>query len=60
MKKIICPKCKSEKIEEMLYGMLYFEANEAFGKEDSFYGGCYQDEEDKYNYICLNCGYQWK
>ena len=56
----ICPKCKNKHIEEMMYGLMYFEACEAFGKDDGFYGGCYENENTRPDYICLDCGYKWK
>lgn len=43
----ICPKCKSKHIEEMIYGLMYFEACEAMGKDEGFYGGCFEDEKNK-------------
>jgi len=56
----ICPKCKSKNVEEMMYGLMYFEACEDRGGAESFYGGCYQDETNRPDFKCLKCGYEWK
>ena len=55
-----CPKCNSENTEQMMYSLLFFEANEALGRDESLYGGSYSDEKDRYDYVCLDCGHKWK
>ncbi|EDS72931.1 hypothetical protein NE604_01450 [Anaerofustis stercorihominis] len=60
MKDKVCPKCNIKNVEEMMYGMMYFEACEAFGGKEEFYGGCSPDDKTRPDYICLSCGYEWK
>ena len=55
-----CPKCKSRNIVEMMYGLMSVEACEDRGLSESFYGGCCEDDKTRPDYICLNCGYEWK
>lgn len=54
-KEIICPKCLSKNIEPMYYGIEYYEILESLDKNENIYGGCFENEKTRPNYICLDC-----
>lgn len=58
MKKIICPKCKSEHVASILYGYPSHEAFEMAEKGEILLGGCEVMPGDS-DMGCLDCEYRW-
>lgn len=55
---IICPKCKSKDVVEILYGMPSYEAIEAYERKEVILGGCLVTDNDP-DYGCLCCNHRW-
>lgn len=53
-----CPKCKSEKILKIIYGLMVPEKSLVEMKEEGmFWGGCAPDKTKKCH--CDSCQYEW-
>ncbi len=55
---IICPKCKSKDVLQILYGMPSYEAMEAYERKEVILGGCLITDNDL-DYGCLCCNHRW-
>lgn len=57
-KEVVCPKCKSEKVAPIIYGMPTYETFKRAEEGEFYLGGCvimlYQPD-----YKCHDCGYSW-
>ena len=63
MKKKICPKCNSDNITRILYGLMLPDALKEYedkNKTSAIMGGCTVIEGVSPNFHCKNCGYEWK
>lgn len=55
---IICPKCKSKDVVQILYGMPSYEAIQAYERKEVILGGCLVTNNDP-DYGCLCCNHRW-
>lgn len=55
---VICPKCKSKDVVQILYGMPSYEAMESYNRKEIMLGGCLVTDNDP-DYGCLFCNHRW-
>ncbi len=55
-KKVVCPKCNSDKVAYILYGLPTPEAMEEAKKGKWYLGGCILGD---HFYHCWNCQHEW-
>lgn len=58
MKEIKCPKCGSQNVIEIMYGLPSAEAGESAARGEIKLGGCCRTNHDPSHY-CKNCNYRF-
>lgn len=57
---VVCPKCGSQMVAQILYGFLTYETLKILRQRKYIFGGCIPIDNTIYpDCGCLDCGYRW-